>query len=650
VISRNFHLYTPSHLSTLPAVLLGRVLHRARSDRGYEAHGADRQRNPDATTFWAYMALLDPGGGDTDPDHTLAMPLAPTLHYLKPDETLAEPEHPLISLPKLYERESLDTRSPLSFLTTLTLDGMNGSVNDTTVMNVRYCTHLSLLWTRGCKITDTAVRLLSSSLDLQRKTGLCRLRAWFLPGCRGVSDRSMRSLARWPGLTVVDVRDTSVTNAGMGVLNRFSQSYFNGQNADFQPCTDGLLPVFSSRSTPAEILEALCLTLLLPPTPGRGQIVGRSHTPQRWWIALHLVPTTEPLDPKWLPHPPARIDPATSASAQSTHPSRIYRPGVGMIYCQNASNVPDEVTAYRANLRTALRIQAEEEGLCDPLHPPDGWDDPIDSFGDWDPDNSSDDWDDPIDSPDYWDQDRDWDREERKHALNRVKDGYEAPMFGTDRSKAFVMGTNAKSTKSAKSAKSKASRGREKDVTARGTGTRVDDERDAEVIGGDRELMLVRMVAQNWETLQWTLGSEARDTNAAVPVKVGGNAQRLTSGDLVAAILGTRGAAKCDGKPDRPPGRYDLSPGSSAASQLTSKPSVRHGHTLPINPFSAAPSQASSGAGSQASTASFPSSGSFATQGGFSSTAQKRRFEGGGTAVEVKRRGMKMFSVGAKPL
>ena len=155
-------------------------------------------------------------------DHVIALHQCSTLFYLATNIHLAEPEHPFVSLPKLYKQLHHHAWGgpPLSFLTTLTLEPVDGAVTDETILNLRWCTHLTLLWMKGCNVTDGGVRLLASSLELPgiegttgdgdnemtgagRGRGMWRLRAWFLPGCKGVTDRSMRSFARWPGLVVL---------------------------------------------------------------------------------------------------------------------------------------------------------------------------------------------------------------------------------------------------------------------------------------------------------------------------------------------------------------------------------------------------------------------------------------------------------------
>lgn len=485
-ISQEFHLYTVQALSGLSPILLGRVMQRVRRDRWYEAEYEGVQRNPDITTIWALSALLDPEGEDTQPDHTIALPLSNTLHYLQADPTLEEPEHPFIVLPKLFRE--IQPSSSLSFLTTLTLDAMDRAVTDESILNLRYCTHLTVLHMRGCGISDTPIRLLASALDLDTKKGMCRLRAWFMPGCKGVGDRTMRSLARWPGLCAVDVRGTSVTAAGMGILNRFQRTYFGGENADYQACTTGLLPLFEDGSSTAKVLESLCLSLLAGEAPAQAE---SRRTPtheqglgdDRWWLALHLLPTTQPLDLAWLPHRPNKTN-STSLPTPTSNVG-VYKPGVGMIYGQDASNVFSETAAYRYNLKTALRIEAEEEGLSDPS-----------VF---------------FDLRD--EEERRWRKEERKKA-------YGVSQWAEDRSKAFFTSK----------AKTSAGKGKGK---GRGNGESKPSQAKTDRLlqvqeNRDKGLMLVRMVNPDWENLRWTTATTISAEGAAA-VKTRASAAMKTS-------------------------------------------------------------------------------------------------------------------------
>jgi hypothetical protein len=200
-ISRNFHLFSHESFEGVPAHITRRVFHRLRADRDYEDEqdGIPAVR-PDETSLWALSALLD---AQVEPHHTLALPMTITLPQLAPNETLKEKEHPFVVLPKLFA----SVRPTTSFLTTLLLDGKREAINDHSIVHLKWCTHLSALWTRDCGITDMGIKLVASSLELPERRGMCRLRAWYVAGCKGVTDRSMRSFARFPGLSLLGESD-----------------------------------------------------------------------------------------------------------------------------------------------------------------------------------------------------------------------------------------------------------------------------------------------------------------------------------------------------------------------------------------------------------------------------------------------------------
>jgi hypothetical protein len=554
-ISHDFHLYTPELLASLPPTIIERILHRVRADRGYEASYDDVQRNPDVTTIWAFSALLDPDGEGTQADHLIGLPLDNTLQHLKPDENANEvDEHPLIHLPELWNR--LNPTSSYSLLTTLTLDGVNNMVNDTNLLHLRYCTHLTLLWTRGCKITDLGVRLLASALDLPERKGLCRLRGWFMPGCTGVSDRSIRSLARWPGLCALDTRGTSVTDAGMAIFNRYSRVYFGGENADMQAVTPGLLGLFADGAGGTEVLEALCLTLLAGDRPAREKTVGTSEAKaedsSRWWLALHVKPTSHPLDPAWVPY-------SSSGPARSTSNTAggVYRPGIGMVYGQGAGSMGDEVSTFRDSLKVALRIQAEKEGLADRDL----------TIYRWDTANET------------WKQYRKrLEKHERGIASRDIKAAKaeaRADLAAAkeeaerERSKAFVGGARGTGKLSRGRAASEKRDGRGEEAQARGT------------VKDQRELMLVRMVAPNWEDLRWVNATTAADGTASTSqIRT---THTTTKVDLVADIMGTQ-RTRVPIYRSSPPGQASTSPVSAQSGRKRPPSPTRDRFSAEVKP------------------------------------------------------------------
>ncbi|OXG84558.1 hypothetical protein C345_04072 [Cryptococcus neoformans A2-102-5] len=328
-ISRNFHFVEPMSFTGVHPVLVRRVFSRIRADRGYEEIQESEQisYNPDEATIWAYDALLE--GADAG-SFTLALPPIPTLAHLPPNPRTPNVQHPLNYLPSLFASSLLNPTT--SLLTSLTLNGMDGTVNDQNVQALRYCTHLDVLWMKGCRITDNGIRLLGSALelpgqkDLREGRGLWRLRAWFLGGCRNVSDRSAKVFARWPGLVALDLRNTSCTETSIAVINRTSQAVFAGQNPKFQACNDGLVPLFASNLPPADIISSLCLTLIKLPNEKSDL------------VSLNITSTSRPIPDKFLP-PSSRTVPSSSSVPTR---GKFYIPGFGFIYGSNLSSCVDE--------------------------------------------------------------------------------------------------------------------------------------------------------------------------------------------------------------------------------------------------------------------------------------------------------------------
>lgn len=185
---------------------------RVNSDRGYTATGAGSQGRPDEATMWAFIAVNDAEGAATfAPSHTISLPTDATLAQLPLSTTRTEDrEHPIVELPRMFKSVNAGR---YTLMTTLTLDG--AAVDDRSVQALRWCTNLTALWMRNGRVTDDGVRMLSMTLDLpsgqdeeeggEEGKGLWRLRALYISGCRGVGDRSMKSFARWPGLSVLGV-------------------------------------------------------------------------------------------------------------------------------------------------------------------------------------------------------------------------------------------------------------------------------------------------------------------------------------------------------------------------------------------------------------------------------------------------------------
>ena len=217
-ISTYFHEYAPDALAGLPPAHVQRIIAKVRSDRLHPE--LDTSYRPDEATVWVYSVLADPEG--TEQDMTLGLHPTTLLRQLPPNQALNPPDHPFIQLPKLYA--SLQPDSAFTLMTTLKLDGAATHVRDDNIMTLRYATNLTVLSIKGCdEVSDSAVRLLSSALILPGErggdgAGMWRLRAWFMHGCTKITDKSMRALARWPGLVALGKSICRLT-----LINRYTK-------------------------------------------------------------------------------------------------------------------------------------------------------------------------------------------------------------------------------------------------------------------------------------------------------------------------------------------------------------------------------------------------------------------------------------------
>lgn len=152
--------------------------------------------HPDEATLWAIQALYLPN--ETN-DHTLGLPSNHLLQHMY--------QHPLATLPTLQPSLNLDSATldnpNFSFLTTLRLDTLDGPIDDRNIQSLKWCTHLTALWMNGTSVTDYGITLLASALELPAEKGMRRLRAWSVARCKGISDRSMKSFAKYPGLVML---------------------------------------------------------------------------------------------------------------------------------------------------------------------------------------------------------------------------------------------------------------------------------------------------------------------------------------------------------------------------------------------------------------------------------------------------------------
>jgi hypothetical protein len=89
------------------------------------------------------------------------------------------------------------------FLTTLKLDPSEGVIDDRNIQSLKWCSHLTALWMLSTSVTDYGITLLASALELPGDKGMCRLRAWSVARSKGITDKSMKAFAKFPGLVML---------------------------------------------------------------------------------------------------------------------------------------------------------------------------------------------------------------------------------------------------------------------------------------------------------------------------------------------------------------------------------------------------------------------------------------------------------------
>lgn len=157
-------------------------------------------------------------------------------------------------------------------------------------------------------------------------------------------------------MDVLDLRETSCTSVAMEIFNRQSPALF--RHPGFQACTEGLMGLFASHKPATELVAYLASTLLRIPD----------------YVALHVVPTTAEISPRFTPFP--RSEPVASSS----RPSRgvAYRAdGVGAIYGKDVSRIKDTVGDLRSavkNLPLAWQIEEDEANGIERPKFRSGWD------------------------------------------------------------------------------------------------------------------------------------------------------------------------------------------------------------------------------------------------------------------------------------
>lgn len=107
----------------------------------------------------------------------------------------------------------------LGVVTTLHLHRCK-SLDDRSCLALRDLPNLTILYTTYCPIGDFGIRSLGSAIDVDRGVGLLNLKAWWLDGCGGVTDKGVKAFASFPALELINLTNTSATDAAFFLLGR----------------------------------------------------------------------------------------------------------------------------------------------------------------------------------------------------------------------------------------------------------------------------------------------------------------------------------------------------------------------------------------------------------------------------------------------
>lgn len=339
-LSHNFHLLSAADMAVLPSHLAPKLFTRLVSDRGYDLLD-DSDPRPDAATLWAFSTLA---GIKKMPTWTLQLPQQELLQQLGGFDRVDEKEHPLVALPKYFASLQPDMR----LLTTLRLRGLD----DSGLQAIKHLGALTVLDTPVASITDDGVRLLAAATSVPERRGAWGLRAWFMTDCVRVTDKSMRSLVRFSGLALLDLRRSGCSPAAIHAFNKANKAW--DPATDFLPVTPGLRGLFG-RDELDSVLEKLCLTLLAPDVaPKEGEQVEEGH---RTYFSLHVEPAAHELEPDWLHAPPRQ----RAARGDSYNWKSSYNAAHGQLWGSGVSMLHDEAKDLRRRVKTALEMQAEDD-------------------------------------------------------------------------------------------------------------------------------------------------------------------------------------------------------------------------------------------------------------------------------------------------
>lgn len=272
------------------------------------------------------------------------------------------------------------------------------------------------------------------------------------------------------------MRDTSCTEAALGILNRTGTSLFGGLQPPFQSCTEGLKGLFTPSDESEDVLNKLCLTLLKPDLPtGAG----------RRYLALHLVHADEPPRDEWL-HAPL-VSQRASRMLGGKEASRFVSGGVGQLYGSGVERIVDEEHAKRKKLALALEFEAEEAHALKCM-----------SAGVAPPERR---------------MDREW-RERREMWAQEAADKKSgAYQWSSEYSHPHIVGKAFKDPGGDANERSRAFFSTNARRLAR------EDEDGDDLVGGSVHLMMVRMAHPEWTRLAWAVGGVSNKPDDVIRVR-----------------------------------------------------------------------------------------------------------------------------------
>lgn len=371
-----------------------------------------------------------------------------------------------------------------------------------------------------------------------------------------------------------DLRDTSCTQAAVMVFNKLNHNLYAGMQPPFQTCTDGLRGLFTLYEDPDVVMDKLAETLLKPDIA-----VDEADAEARRHLSLNVVSSYCPPPDHCLHEPPSRQARATPRYSETT---RYVGGGIGQIYGAGAGNIRDDTKERRDRLAMALELQAEEDNIAScrarGLPVPERrfdrearkrrefWAAEKESRKKWKETHArAQAWAADPDSHLTYDQvwgDMDPDKYKRGHRWTSERDIPAGKVFRDEdieaeaRSRAFVKGR------------------------------RVGDAAEEDV-KGDSDVMLVRMVCPNWESLQYM--THVRMSNE-VKVRKPAGAEGIVADMLLSQFPSSQQTSQeLDVKPSRAELLLDRDVESEEDIKEDIKPSSRH-----FNPFRASAIAASS--------------------------------------------------------